>query len=98
MLPATWPRCRPPWESDGMALDVQLLDILACPEDKGPLLYFESEDSLYNPRLKRKYAIKDDIPIMLIDEAETVDDAEHDRLVAKAEAEGIKPTFDPASP
>ena len=80
-----------------MALDSQLLDILACPEDKGPLLYFESEDCLYNPRLKRKYAIKDDIPIMLIDEAETVDDAEHERLLAKAEAEGIKPTFDPSS-
>jgi uncharacterized protein YbaR (Trm112 family) len=77
-----------------MALDPQLLDILACPEDKGPLLYFEAEDSLYNPRLKRRYAIKDDIPIMLIDEAETVDDAEHQRLTAKAEAEGIKPTFE----
>jgi uncharacterized protein YbaR (Trm112 family) len=77
-----------------MALDPQLLDILACPEDKGPLLYFESEDALYNPRLKRKYAIKDDIPIMLIDEAETVDDAEDQRLLAKAEAEGIKPTFE----
>jgi len=81
-----------------MALDPQLLEILACPEDKGPLLYFESEDCLYNPRLKRKYAIKDDIPIMLIDEAESVDDAEHDRLVAKAAADGITPTFDPASP
>ena len=34
-----------------MALDPQLLDILACPEDKGPLLYFESESALYNPRL-----------------------------------------------
>jgi len=77
-----------------MALDPQLLDILACPEDKGPLLYFQGEDVLYNPRLKRKYAIKDDIPIMLIDEAETVEDAEHDRLMAKAEADGIKPTFD----
>ena len=77
-----------------MALDQQLLDILACPEDKGPLLYFESEDSLYNPRLKRRYAIKDDIPIMLIDEAESVDDVEHARLLAKAEAEGIKPTFE----
>ena len=54
-----------------MALDPQLLEILACPDDKGPLLYFEDEDSLYNPRLKRRYAIKDDIPIMLIDEAET---------------------------
>ena len=80
-----------------MALDPKLLDILACPEDKGPLLYFESEDCLYNPRLKRKYAIKDDIPIMLIDEAEGVDDAEHQRLLAKAEAEGIKPTFESSS-
>lgn len=76
-----------------MALDQQLLDILACPEDKGPLLYFESEDTLYNPRLKRRYAIRDDIPIMLIDEAETVDDAEHERLLAKASDEGIEPTF-----
>ena len=80
-----------------MALDPKLLEILACPEDKGPLLYFQDEQSLYNPRLKRRYAIKDDIPIMLIDEAETVDDAEHARLTAKADSEGIKPTFEDAS-
>ncbi len=76
-----------------MALDPQLLEILACPEDKGPLLYFASEDALYNPRLQRRYTVRDDIPIMLIDEAETVDDAEHERLLALAEAEGIEPTF-----
>ncbi len=76
-----------------MALDSQLLEILACPDDKGPLLYFEDEGALYNPRLKRRYAIRDDIPIMLVDEAETVSDAEHARLVAKAEADGIQPTF-----
>ena len=76
-----------------MALDPQLLEILACPEDKGPLLYFESESALYNPRLKRRYAIRDDIPIMLIDEAETVDDSEHDRLTQKAEAQGIALNF-----
>lgn len=81
-----------------MALDPQLLAILACPDDKGPLLYFEDEQALYNPRLKRRYAIRDDIPVMLIDEAEAVDDAEHDRLVAKAEADGIAPTFDPGAP
>jgi uncharacterized protein YbaR (Trm112 family) len=74
-------------------LDPKLLEILACPEDKGPLLYFPDEDTLYNPRLKRRYAITDDIPIMLIDEAETVDDAEDQRLRARAEAEGIAPTF-----
>ncbi len=77
-----------------MALDPQLLDILACPEDKGPLLYFADEDTLYNPRLRRRYLIREGIPIMLIDEAETVGDAEHDRLLAKAEAEGVAPTFE----
>jgi uncharacterized protein YbaR (Trm112 family) len=77
-----------------MALDPQLLEILACPDDKGPLLYFVDESILYNPRLKRRYEVRDDIPIMLVDEATTVDDAEHDRLVAKAEAEGVNPTFE----
>ncbi len=79
-----------------MVLDPKLLEILACPEDKGPLLYFADEDALYNPRLKRRYHVTDDIPIMLIDEATTVGDDEHRRLLAKADAEGVEPTFEPA--
>jgi uncharacterized protein YbaR (Trm112 family) len=74
-------------------LDPRLLEILACPEDKGPLLYLADEQVLYNPRLQRTYAVRDGIPVMLIEEATDVDDAEHERLVAKAEAEGIAPTF-----
>jgi len=77
-----------------MALDPMLLEILACPEDKGPLLYFADEECLYNPRLHRRYAVRDGIPVMLIEEAETVPDEEHDRLTAKAEADGIRPTFE----
>jgi uncharacterized protein YbaR (Trm112 family) len=77
-----------------VALDPLLLTILACPEDKGPLLYFEDEDSLYNPRLQRRYPIRNGIPVMLLDEAEAVDDKEHQRLLAKASAEGISPTFE----
>lgn len=77
-----------------MALDPLLLEILACPEDRGPLYYLEDEDALFNPRLKRRYAIRDGIPIMLIDEAETVDDAEYERIMAKIGAQGIRPTFD----
>jgi len=76
-----------------MALDSRLLEILACPEDKGPLLYFEGESCLFNPRLKRRYRIDNDIPVMLIDEAEHLDDAEAERLVNLAANEGIKPTF-----
>jgi uncharacterized protein len=78
-----------------MALDPKLLEILACPEDKGPLLYFADEQTLYNPRLKRRYRVLDgDIPDLLIDDAETVDAAEDTRLTKKAETEGVKPTFD----
>ena len=76
-----------------MTLSPDLLDILACPEDKGPLYYLEDEGVLYNPRLQRTYEIRDDIPVMLIDEATTVDYAEHERLMAIVEAQGIAPTF-----
>jgi len=77
-----------------MALDPKLLEILADPEDKGPLLYFADEESLYNPRSHRRYAVRDDIPIMLVDEAETVDAGEDARLLAKAAAESVAYTFD----
>ena len=80
-----------------MALDPLLLEILACPEDKGPLLYFEDEQTLYNPRLHRRYAINDGIPDMLIEDAETVTSDEHDRLTAKAGAEGVELNFEPGS-
>ena len=77
-----------------MSLDPVLLEILACPEDKGPLYYFEDEELLLNPRLSRTYRIDDGIPVMLIDEATAIDDDEVARLLAKAESEGIRPTFE----
>ena len=77
-----------------MALSPALLEILACPEDKGPLYYLEAESALYNPRLKRRYDVRDDIPVMLIPESTTVDDAEHDRIMQLVESSGISPTFD----
>ncbi len=76
-----------------MALDPKLLDILACPQDKGPLFYLADESALYNDRLHRRYRIDSDIPVMLIDEAESVDDAEHARIMAKVAADGLHPTF-----
>ena len=51
-------------------LDPRLLEILACPQDKGPLYYIADEQRLYNPRLRRSYEVRDGIPVMLIDEAE----------------------------
>lgn len=76
-----------------MPLDPKLLEILACPEDKGPLLYFAGDQFLYNPRLQRKYRVEADVPQMLIDEATGVDAAEHERLLQQAAADGIKPNW-----
>lgn len=75
------------------ALDPRLLEILACPEDKGPLWFIADEDRLYNPRLARSYDVRDGIPVMLIDEATTVSEAEHKRISARISAENIAPTF-----
>ncbi|KRE34429.1 hypothetical protein ASG82_19415 [Mycobacterium sp. Soil538] len=66
-----------------MTLDSALLSLLVCPEDRGPLLYVDN--CLYNPRLHRKYRIEDDIPVLLVDEAVTVDDDEHRRLAGAAD-------------
>ncbi len=76
-----------------MTLDAQLLGILACPEDKGALYYFQSDEFLYNPRLGRKYLIREGIPIMLIEESLTVDDAERRLLQERIDAELIPLTF-----
>ena len=52
-------------------LDEKLLNILVCPQDRGPLLLVDDE-FFYNPRLRRAYRIEDGIPVLLIDEAVTI--------------------------
>jgi len=74
-------------------IDERLLAILACPQDKGPLYFISDEDALYNPRLHRRYTVRDGIPVMLIDEATTVSDTEHARIMTKVAAQNIAPTF-----
>lgn len=64
-----------------MALDTFLLDLLEDPADHGALRYVASRDVLYNPRSHRAYAVRDDIPVLLVSEARDVDDAEHDHIM-----------------
>jgi hypothetical protein len=53
-----------------MPIDQELLAILACPACKGDLLLAGGQDGLICEKCMLKYEIKDDIPIMLIDEAQ----------------------------
>jgi hypothetical protein len=50
-------------------LSKDLLEILVCPADKQPLEYRQNPESLKCTQCHRVYAVKDDIPIMLVDEA-----------------------------
>ena len=52
-----------------MAVDKDLLDILACPKCKGDIHLNDKKDGLVCEDCRLMYPIKDDIPIMLIDEA-----------------------------
>jgi uncharacterized protein len=76
-----------------MPLNPALLDVLACPKDRGPLLYLPDEDRLYNAREKRSYSVREGIAVLLIEESTLVDDAEHTRIMAKVESQGIKPNW-----
>ncbi|WP_068271407.1 Trm112 family protein [Aldersonia kunmingensis] len=77
-------------------LDDALLEILACPQDKGPLLLVEpalveggGENALlYNPRLRRAYPIESGIPALLADEAIEVTDEQHADYVARGRSGG----------
>ena len=52
-----------------MTLSPQLLAILVCPKCKGELEYREAESSLVCRRCALRYPVREDIPIMLVDEA-----------------------------
>jgi drug/metabolite transporter (DMT)-like permease/uncharacterized protein YbaR (Trm112 family) len=83
------PTERPP----EMSLDPLLLDLLACPIDKQTLLYLAEEGLLYNPRLRRLYYVRDDIPVMLADQGETVTGERHQDLLRRAAADGAQATL-----
>ncbi|MGW0366855.1 Trm112 family protein [Streptomyces sp. NPDC002990] len=61
----------------------QLLSLLACPVDKGPLIHVPEEDLLYNPRLRRGYPIRDNLPYLRPLDALTLDDTRHQELLLR---------------
>jgi uncharacterized protein YbaR (Trm112 family) len=64
-----------------VALDAFLLELLEDPADHGPLRYVVSRNVLYNPRARKAYEVRDDIPVLLTSETRDVDDAEHEAIM-----------------
>jgi LSD1 subclass zinc finger protein len=57
-----------------MAVDPALLDILVCPECRTPVRLVKNGGALRCDTCHRVYPIKDDIPVMLLDEAKIEDE------------------------
>jgi len=64
-------------------IDRKLLEILVCPLTKGPLTYDRARQELVSPQAGLAYPIRDGIPIMLVDEARSLDDAEKAAFAGK---------------
>lgn len=68
----------------GQDIDQDLMSILVCPESHARLIHVG--DWLYStdPKTRRRYPVRDGIPIMLIDESEVVPEAEFEKIIAQA--------------
>lgn len=65
-----------------MALAPELIDVLVCPESRAALVYVASEDVLVSAEARLVYRVEDGIPVLLVEEARRVDQAEITRLLA----------------
>lgn len=64
-------------------VDPKLLEILVCPLTKGPLSYDRAKQELVSAQAGLAYPVRDGIPIMLVDEARALSEAEKAALAAK---------------
>ena len=77
------------WPAAGVGMkkvDGELMKIMVCPIAHAPLV--QVGDWLYStdPMTRRKYPVRDGIPIMLVDESQVADQTEFDRIMAQAKA------------
>jgi hypothetical protein len=61
-------------------IDKLLLQILVCPQTRGPLIYDREAGELLSKKARLAYPIRDGVPIMLIDEARSLSDEEMRKL------------------
>jgi uncharacterized protein YbaR (Trm112 family) len=61
-------------QSNPMAVDPKLLEVLVCPLTKGPLSYDRERQELVSEKARLAFPIRDGIPIMLVDEARRLSD------------------------
>ena len=67
---------QPPTAATSVEVDKRLLEILVCPQTKGPLVYDRERGELLSKKARLAYPVRDGVPIMLVDEARDLSDEE----------------------
>ncbi len=62
--------------NDAQPIDPKLLEVLICPVSRGPLTYDKDRQELVSAKARLAFPVRDGIPIMLVDEARSLDDNE----------------------
>ena len=65
-----------------LPFDRDLFDLLVCPEARVPLMWVQGRLVSTDPATRRAYRVADGMPVMLIEESETLPDGEWRRLIA----------------
>ena len=63
-------------EAEAPEIDKRLLEILVCPQTRGPLVYDRKNGELLSKKARLAYPVRDGVPIMLVDEARSLTDEE----------------------
>ncbi len=72
-----------------MSLQPWFVEMLVCPKSKKPLIYFSEEQFLFCPESRLKYRIEDEVPVLLPEEGELMDEAQTSALLARAKELGL---------
>jgi len=72
-----------------MSLQPWFVELLVCPESKRPLVYFSEENFLFCPDSRMKYRIEEGIPVLLVEEAEKLEEAQAAELERLARERGL---------
>ena len=72
-----------------MTLERWFSEILVCPESKTKLIYFPGGEFLFSPDSRLRYRIEDGVPVLLVEEAERLDEAQAAKLVEQAKSQGL---------
>lgn len=67
-------------QNQAAEIDPKLLEILVCPETRGPLVYNRAARELLSKKAGLAFPIRDGVPIMIADEARPLSDAEMAKL------------------